>query len=320
PRIQSVLLGSGLRPMTDSLVREYERAIDAGYKTLPIFSLPLADAAYGILSAFDSHILTEKIVKERRGEQSLSLGQIQVFKLLGEGFSLAMRWLLRGNYRVDARPEASEDSVIAGAALVDYGQKYYRASMLYSGYSQGRMDAEVDPERRLARFSHKASVISDRPTWAFAEGATNQMSRKTPRWKRLRDQLQEASARVFQQVPHHLEQGRIVLDDIAHLRHESVGKYVEWITADQRLFSPEIDLGGFTVREFESYWRAIYTWSVCATHLYCCYCDQGRLPQEQYMPTQVVPINEFLDSIGTLSSLSRDVAALITYRLKVDNR
>jgi hypothetical protein len=306
--------------MSDELVREYERIIDSGYRTLPIFAMPLPDAAYGVLAAFDGHILTERMVRKDAGTDSLTIAQVQLFKVIGEGFSWAMRWLLQGNYCVDVRPAADEKVVADAGTLIQYGSKYHRASMLYSGYSQGRMDVEVEPEKRLARFSHRLSTVATSPTWAFAEEMTNQEARKTPKWNRQFDQLQFGAAIVFQQVPHSLVDGRIVLHGVGQLRDDRVVRYVDWATSYRRLFQPHIDLQGFTVREFNAYWRALYTWSMCTTHLYNWYCDRSALRQERFMPTQVVPLDQFLDSITTLSGLPQDVAGRITDRLTADNR
>lgn len=306
--------------MSDELVREYERVIDTGYKTLPVFARPLPEAAYGVMAAFDSHILTERVVRRNGGTDSLTLGQALLFKVLGEGFSWAMRWLLRGNYHIDAQPAADEKLIAEAAALVEYGYKYHRATMLYSGYSQGRMDATVDPAKRLVRFSHKPSVLAPDHTWAYADEVTNQEARKTPQWKKQRDKLQAAAAPAFVQVGHNLVDGRIVLDDVGQLRDERVAQYVNWVTSYRRLFPMDVDLQGFKIRDFDAYWRALYTWSICTTQIYGAYCDRNGVPQERCMPTQVVPVEQFLDSMATLSGLPRDVVGRITDRLTADNR
>src|SRR5207253_3010182 len=97
--------------MLDAIVREYERIIDNGYRALPIFEYALPTAAYSVLAAFDCHILTEKMVKERSNSSSLSLAQFQIFKCLGEGFILAMRWLLGSRDSVDVEPAPSKNLV-----------------------------------------------------------------------------------------------------------------------------------------------------------------------------------------------------------------
>src|SRR5262249_6350774 len=133
--------------MSDALVRDYERMIDTGYRSLPILSYPLATAAYGVLAAFDSHILTERMVMQRSNTSSLSIGQLQMFKFLGEGFIFAMRWLLGPCDSVDVEPTACEKLVGQANDLIEYGAKYFRASMLYSSFSQGKMEAAVDPAK-----------------------------------------------------------------------------------------------------------------------------------------------------------------------------
>jgi|GEM_PF-6539591 len=306
--------------MLDAIVREYERIIDNGYRALPIFKYALPTAAYGVLAGFDCHVLTEQMIKERSNNSSLSLAQVQILKCLGEGFILAMRWLLGSRDSVDVEPAPSKNLVEVANDLIQYGAKYFRVSMLYSSYSQGKMEATVDPARKLVRFAHKAAFVDKRPSWGFADEASNEMLLKTPQWEEQHERMQEGASEVFRRIPYHLESGRIVLEDVAPLSSKSVRQYVEWATARQRLFSPELDLGGFTIRDFTAFWQAIYAWSVCVTDIYLHCCDRRNLPQETFMPTQVVARDTFIKGVATLSGLFPGVVERILARLKVDHR
>lgn len=306
--------------MSEALVREYERIIDNGYRHLPIFQHPLPTAAYGVLAAFDSHMLTERMVQDRSGGSPLSIGQGQLFKALGEGFIFAMRWLLGGCESVDVHPSASETLVAEGADLIQYGSKYFRASMLYSSYSQGQMDATVDPERKAVRFSFKPNVVGQHVTWGYADEAETEMLRKTPRWQKQNSRLQKGAAEAFRRVKYHLDSGRIVLDDASPLCCKGVRQYVDWLTATQRMFSSDQDVGGFAIREFTAFWHAIYAWSFCVTDIYFRCCDSNRLRQETCMPTQVIPRDKFIAAVAMLSNLGCDVVERVVGQLKVDHR
>jgi hypothetical protein len=165
------------------------------------------------MAAFDSHILSEWMVREQAENGSLSLGQAQLFKFMGEGFILAMRWLLGRRESVDVRPSPRKGLLEIGNELIDYGSRYFRASILYSGYSQGKMEAVVFPEACRVRFAHKAGSVAEHATWGFAEEASHEMSRNTPERRQLSQSLQARAAEVFRQTPHRFEGGRIVLGD-----------------------------------------------------------------------------------------------------------
>ncbi len=306
--------------MSDATVREYERVIDNGYRSLAVFGLPLEEAVYGVMAAFDSHIVSEWMVREQAENGSLSLRQAQLFKFLGEGFILATRWLLGRRESVDVRPSPRKDLVEIGNELIDYGSKYFRASILYSGYTQGKMEAVVFPEARRVRFAHKATSVAENATWGFAEEASLELSRKTPERRQLSQILQGRAAEVFRQTPHRLEAGRIVLEDVTALSDDRVRRWLDFTTDRQRFFPADTDVGGFTIGEFDAFWRALYTWSVCVTSIYSDSCGRRGIPQEQSMPTQVVRRGEFIRSMATLSGLPRVTVESILGRLKADHR
>jgi len=306
--------------MTDATVREYERVIDTGYRSLAVFGLPLEEAAYGVMAAFDSHILSEWMVRERAENGSLSLGQAQLFKFMGEGFILAMRWLLGRREAVDVRPSPRTGLLETGNELIDYGSRYFRASILYSGYSQGKMAAVVFPEARRVRFAHKKDSVAEHATWGFAEEASHEMSRNTPERRRLSQSLQARAAEVFRQTPHRLEDGRIVLSDVTALSDDRVRRWLDFAWVRQRAFPADTDVGGFNVGEFDAFWRALYAWSVCVTSIYSDSCGRRRIAQEQSMPTQVVRRGEFIRSMAALSGLPAVTVESILGRLKVDHR
>lgn len=112
--------------------RAFEKVIDAGYKDLPIFSRPTEVAFYGVLAAYDSHLVTQKIVRERRDWEPLSVGQTQFFKSLAEGLVWAVRSLLETQQPSEAHPVASSQVVSEANELLMYGAKYFIVGMMYS--------------------------------------------------------------------------------------------------------------------------------------------------------------------------------------------
>ncbi|HEX3146803.1 MAG TPA: hypothetical protein VHR66_01805 [Gemmataceae bacterium] len=306
--------------MSDELVRTYEQIIDTGFQSLPIFTLPVEDAAYGVLHAFDSHIMTEWAVRQHSEDGSFSLAQAQLFKFLGEGLILAMRWLLGDRDRVDVRPTASIRQAELGNELIQYGADYFRASMLYSAYSQGRMDAVVQPDERRVRFSYKPEAVHPQGTWGYAEEASREMLKNTPARRKQIQRLQSEAAAVFRSVPHRLQDGRVVLEDVSPLLDERVRRAVGPGLIRRRILPPTSDLGGFLAGQFDAFWQALFTWSVCATEIYHYSCEHLSVPQEEAMPTQVVSRDDFVRSMAALSGLSFPTVEAILCRLTFDRR
>jgi hypothetical protein len=126
-----------MQPDDTKQAREVEQLIDSGYRDYPIFSYPIDVAAYGLLAAYDSHILVQVMVNEASGGAPFTAGEIQFFKAFGEGFIWAMRWLLMSSPRVDPRPTSSEQLIADSNNLIVYGSNYSIVATMYSGMSQG---------------------------------------------------------------------------------------------------------------------------------------------------------------------------------------
>ena len=88
-------------------VRTFEQVIDQGYRSLPLFARPLEGAAYGLLAAYDSYIVSQMEVKWALQGAPFAVGHAQAFKGLAEGFVNAMGWLLAGHESLDVHPEAN---------------------------------------------------------------------------------------------------------------------------------------------------------------------------------------------------------------------
>src|SRR6266446_1813922 len=184
------------------------------------------------------------------------------------------------------------------------------------------MEAIVFPEARRVRFAYKAGSVAEHATWGFAEEASHEMSRNTPERRQLSERLQARAAVVFRQMPHRFEGGRIVLDDVTALSDDRVRRWLDlgFAMVRQQFFPTNTDVGGFNIGEFDAFWRALYTWSVCVTSIYSDSCGRRRIPQEQCMPTQVVRRGEFIRSMASLSGLPPVTVESILGRLKVDHR
>src|SRR5260370_14312029 len=130
------------------------------------------------------------------------------------------------------------------------------------------MEAVVFPEACRVRFAHKQDSLAERATWGFAEEVSHEMSRNTPERRRVSQRLQARAEAVFRQTPYRLDAGRIVLGDMTALADEGVRKWLDFAGVRHRLVPADTDAGGFHIAAFDSFWRALYTWSVCVTAIY----------------------------------------------------
>lgn len=301
------------------MIREFEKVIDTGYQVLPIFEYPTDVALYGLLAAFDSHIYTQMLVRERSNWAPLSIGQTQLFKTLGEGLVWGLRWLLEGHEAVDVRPQASESLLADAHQLIEYGAKYYSVANMYSAFSQGRMDASVNVGAKTVRFDHKPHVPETSPTWGFYDDVSNEVLRQTPAYERRLAKHRSRARALFRRARHHFDGGHVVLDDVSVLRSDVVREYVQFVCTSEFGFPPDQDLGGYTVQDFTAFWHTIYAWSTCVTELYLRFTETATR-QEECMATQVVPRAAFLDALTESSGLTANVANRILAQLRYDKR
>ncbi len=300
--------------------REYEKEIDSFHKSLPLWKYPKDKALYGLLSAFDSFLLVQvEWAKERNGKPA-TLGVSQYFKLLNEGLVYAMRWLHSGEEQVDATPTNDVTLVTDAAQFIQHGSDYDHVSRFYMEHSRGWMRASVDQASKSVRFAYDESKLRPESIkFGFAENIAVMNKRFSSTEDRLLSSLLERSKLRFAQVPHHYENGRIVLDNLSNLSSNEVMNYMELSVSPESNFPPDTDLQGFTMRDFNAFWRALRAWSDCCSCLYLWAWEQG-VEQEECMPTQVVLRGSFINQMSFLSGLDNKVVEAILKRLTYDNR
>jgi hypothetical protein len=92
---------------------------------------------------------------------------------------------------------------------------------------------------------------------------------------------------------------------------------------DEVAFDDATDLGGFSLREFMSFWSELAEWSELAVGAYFDATDSG-VPQERALPTQLIRRDDFLRSMQVLTGLSgattHRVAERLTYDLQAPKR
>lgn len=303
--------------VTEDIVRQYEQRIDNGYRSLSAFSRPPSEAVYAVLAAFDSHILSEYMIRKRLPHKRLTLGPAQKLKLLGEGYIQAMRWLLCEQTAVQPTPRADDELIRSGAELIQYGTGYHQAAIFYQGYSQKVYDAECDPQVARLRFVPRVEEHK-RLGWGLADEAAPDLE-LPPAERRRRNQTRQRAGEVFVRVPHRLTDGRIEITDFVPLDDPRVRDGVPRNAGRPQLLPPTADLSGFTMGEFDAFCHVLHCWSACVMDLYLAYA-LGGTPQRSCMPTQVVSRADFLRVMCDLSRLPPHAVALILDRLTADHR
>lgn len=298
--------------------RDCERIIDSHYRALPIYSQPRPTALYGLLAAYDSHILTQMVVRDEMRGADFSPGQIQLFKSLGDGVTWALRWFLSTGQLVDPMPTSDEQAILEGARAIECGRKYSILTTMYSGLSQGIMTAEVLENATGLRFQYKQDYVAQFNGWGFVDSVVND-NVETTRQKKRKNAVAANAVTHIHKLKSHRRNGRIVLDDPTELRSAAILEYVNVICEPLHDFPSHEIVNGFSFRDFNQYWMALYAWSYAATELYLKAYHDG-VPQEEAMPTQVVPRKHFIDAISAVSGLSHDIVSKITKMLQVDER
>ena len=300
------------QPEHEKLVREYEKVIDEGYLDLPLLQRPLQSAVYGVLGAYDSHLVTLRTIQQANGCETLTVSQVQILKSLSEGLTWSLRWLLASNPLTDISPTQDRTLIDEGGELIKYGADYFMLSMMYSQYSQGTAMAVANKSEQRVRFTYDPNHLPANNGWGFFDDVMNDQS--TPALHHTQARLSDLVAENMKKVPYQLLDGRIVLDDLSMLANDAMQEWFSMMCGIHHLFPPETSLGDFTIGQLNQFWRALASWSVSLNELYLKLFARG-VPQESCLPTQVVERASFLKAISELSGVSLATTDKITSML-----
>jgi hypothetical protein len=300
------------------IVRDAEKIIDNAYKDLPIFKYPLDVALYALLAAFDSDIYTERMVRDLCDLPDLTVSQAAIFKFLGEGFVIAMRWLLDGRDPCDVLPVADDRTICDAHQLIEYGSAYHQVAMMYSLYSQGTMVAEA-PAPNTIRFRYEDAFRAANHAWGYHDEVSRERLVRARNRRAYLDQQFNAATQIYDRVPYTLDQGRVVLGDVSMLRSPEVSRYTNSVLRSEHIFSERHDLGGYTIGDFNRFWHGFHCWSECAAQIYLT-SFEGGTAQKECAPTQVIATERFLENIVAIADISRHAASTIMRQLAFDYR
>lgn len=298
----------------DRVLRRFEQEVlDAHHRSLPLLRRPLGTALYGLMAAYDSSLLPIAAVTPRITPEAI--GSMQQLKYVYESVNPATRWVIRDNSIPDPVPAPNESLIEEGGELLRHARDYVQVAIFHVMYGRGLVTAEADEKRRVVRFIPPDG--SSFP-YGFAESTLGQTANDTGDAERA--EVVKAAKPRIEGLPYRLDRGRIRLEDVRELVSPEVNALVDSIIPREPVELPdEVDLLGFTMCQLRAFWRGLLGWSAMSSGLYLSLAT-GGVPQEECMPTQVVPLAEFHERMQLLSGLDSDTVARIVDRLSYSSQ
>jgi hypothetical protein len=295
----------------DSVLRRFERQVlDAHHRSLPLLRRPPGVALYGLMAAYDSSLLPIAAVTPHITPEAI--GSMQRLKYIYESVNPATRWIVSGNLIPDPVLAPNRALIEEGGELLSYARDYVQVAIFHVMYGHDLVTAETDENKRVVRFIPPDG--SSFP-YGFAESTLGQMANDTRDAERA--EAVKAAKPLIEGLPYSLDRGHIRLDG-RELLSPQVNALVESIIPREPVeLSDEANLSGFTMWQLRAFWRGLLGWSAVCSGLYLSLAT-GGVPQEECMPTQVIPRAEFHERMQMLSGLDPDTVARIVDRLSYD--
>lgn len=297
----------------ETVFRDFETSVlDTYHTTLPLWAIDPNRAFYACLLAVDSMA----VVMAVGSGHADSVGVWQYFKALGDGCSIAVRWLYPRITPATMGFVATEEEVSFAGRFLQHATDYAQLEVFHVDFAKGMYAVTADKDNRIVRFernpmakgnaylhfgdliyTHQQSITSDVPTEALI---------------RLSEGVQAAK---FER-----DRGRIRYSSVLRFLSPDVVKYCsELRTAEMVDLDPQASMGAFSAGEFSAYWDVLSSWSMCAVRGYLEACQTG-VPQRDCMPTQVVPEKDYLGAMAKLTGFSDELVKRITSFLVYDKR
>lgn len=299
----------------ESLLRLYEKELDAFYRTYPLVQRDRADAVYSVLSAYDSLVLFDAGILPRA---RFSTDFVIHAKYLEDGLTYAIRWLHDGKEVCDLRSSTSRDLAVESAAFLHFARDYAVVADLHYMYGRKQLDVCVEPVSRTVSFQyrhHGLSPLSGSDDTAHAGLRSLLASRGDENTSLFREARVAMTNASWEQLD-----GRIVLRDGAVLRDPALATICSRVdNAQDELIPAATDLLGFTVEQFNSVVAILRRWSFCALFRFI-ENVLGGVPQVECSATQIVERSRFDEFVGEATGLEPKVIGQIIRRLSYDER
>jgi hypothetical protein len=295
----------------EAILRGFETdVLDTFHTSLPLWSLDLNEAIYGLMAAFDTMILPmEEVLSQITSED---IGSLLSMKFWQEGFNQALRWLTIGGLTMPT-PVADGELLDKGGEFLLYtATKYIPVASMHVAYSRGSAAIEVDEEARSIRFIRLPSPGYSAPWYNFAEVTIKDA--KGRKEERRRSIVMSEAEESLTNIRVEIHDGTLRFDPHVLLTPEIL-RLADMVRNTETItFDAQTDLVGFSLAQFRSFWRVLFAWSIGALMIFRSLA-YGGAPQENYIPTQIVPRDKFLADIGDISNLPSLIVLEIVKRL-----
>jgi hypothetical protein len=294
--------------------REYEaNVLDVHHQTFPLASRDRQIAIYAMLAQHDMLAITDVVA----GIQKPDMLHAQLYKSTEEGLSQGIRWIF--DRPVDLEPTSDPAIISEANAYASFAGTYVDLADMHKLYGRGQVSVEVDEASRRVKFSYRN--ISPMSLEGYVESAHRAQIHSSSKTKSQYLKLFQALEKAARSMPHHCDSGRLIFDDISRLNDSVFDDCASIISPpEDLLLAGGTDLHGFSVDDFERYFKALRRWSFFATFMFVLMVTQDGRQQCECNPTQVILRTTFIDNMSVLTGLPEAVIEEITRRLTYDCR
>jgi hypothetical protein len=301
-------------PSTEELLRRYEAEIlDVHHRSLALWPRPRPVSLYAMLSAFDSWAPLVHGVHATEATRHITAVK---FKDVEEGLSHAMRWLYDGASSLNIEPTDDRDILAEAGEFLDHAADYATLAEHHVRYSQGLLTVEVNSAGKIVRFKTRSDRSFDLALLGLVEGVEDS-NRRSGRLRRASRSAVAETNMLIRGIGHHLDRGRLVIDDFDVLSRPEVKDYIQSCLSEAEMTIPaESDLSGFSLSQFRAFWLALVRWSFACFILALAFAE--RVLGGHFTSTQVVARDDFEGKISLLSGLTPKIVSTIVDRLRYD--
>ncbi len=249
------------------------------------------------------------------------VGPIQIIKSTQEGLSQALRWFHQDGFTGDVLPKVERQVIGDAGMFSQFAGKYVDIADLHKMHGQGQVEVIVDEAVRKIRFDPQPNSPGDSPLSGAAATAHNLANHPMMKTPQEFEHIREKTHAAIDATKFHTDAGRVVLDDPLIANCEGIVEMLAAAFPKEALWLGEdADLVGFSLGEFSTYFEALRRWSQCALFVFVTEVLKKRKQQWECIPTPVVPLHSFFETMQSLSGLSEVIVRRITERLAYDNR
>lgn len=296
------------RDKNGSVLRLFERELDAFHKSFPIMVRAPEAALYGVMAAYDSMLLVLREISARIDDRAL--GSRQAMRAIVQSINPALYWITEGRPPSVPNSSMESDLIDEGGNLLNHARDYLIVSIFHVMYSRRLMNVECDKTKRLVRFVRLESQFFPD---GFASAVIAQSAARQDQSKRTKV-ISDFNTWLMR-VTYTLANGRIEFKKTNEFASRKIVDVARLFIMPETLELPDdINLMGFTMGQFRRFWTALHCWSITATELYMRLVENG-VAQERCMPTQILSLSDFLEAMRSLTELEPEVISEITSRL-----